>query len=550
MEIRPSSTPGLWCLSHPGFSPVLRDLARLIPGMSWAPEERSWRGSADAVEALGSLILARKIILNGMPLLQKEKVLKEPFAVIATKGKGGLVARKYQLEGVRFLLNRGKQGCILALGLGLGKTLVATLGMRALGYRSVVVCPAAVKGTSIEAKSWRRELSIWYPKAKLFFPEGVGPKKITEVPEGTDVVVINYDILYAWIESILRWGPKIAILDEGHILSGKESRRSQACAMLLNAVLFRWMLTGTPLLNYPKDLWGIVSGLCPGRFGDPEKGFFRMMARYADAHQVEIEAIGKTVWDFKGISNAPELKQRFSWFMLKKQMSDPDVAMELPPKVRIITWLDLGRKSSASRRPIAATNKRELRAALDAAADAKLEPVMKILLSEGYASGGRVIFCWRKAVTQFVAESYRAAGFDKVEIITGEVSQKEREKRIARARATEGILAVTIDSCGLGIDLTFASQGDFVEFIYEPWKFVQAEGRLHRFGQSRNTLLRYFAMPGSADELIIEKVVGKLSNIEAIVGATDEEKSLREKLAGGDLSEEDILKDIFAGVGT
>jgi SWI/SNF-related matrix-associated actin-dependent regulator of chromatin subfamily A-like protein 1 len=550
MEIRPLTPDGSkFGISHIGFSLVLRDLSRLVPGMTWDAAAKSWVGAPDAVEAVGNLILARGISLKGMERIAAAKPLRETMHVVATKGKGDLVARKYQLEGVQFLLNRGRLGCILGFSMGLGKTAVGTLAARALGQHTVIVCPASVKGVTVEARSWRRDLSIWYPKAKLFFPEGVTERKITAVPPGTDVVVINYDILYAWIDSILAWEPYIACLDEGHITSGKDSRRSLACAELRAAVSHCWILTGTPMLNRPKDLWGVLCILCPGRFGDPIKGFFNFHKRYAGAHQVEIEAIGKTVWDFSGISNAEELKQRFSWLMLRKQMTDPDVAMELPPKVRVISWVEMKKSGSRSSSRMA-TNKRELRAALDAAADAKLGPVMKTLVSEGYAPGGRVVACWRKAVCSMVAESYRAAGLMRVEIITGEVSQREREKRIARARSGEGILVVTIDSCSMGIDLTFASQCDVIEFVYEPWKLVQLEGRLHRFGQTKSTLFRYFAMAGSADELIISRVIGKLGNIEAIVGVTEEEKSLREKLSGGEMSEDDILKDIFAGVET
>ncbi len=358
MEIK-VFTDGRFALAHPGFSPVLRDLARLIPGMSWDPEVRAWVGSPDAVEATANLLLARKIEVRGIALLSQAKTLREPMAVIASKGKGGLTARKYQLEGVRFLLNRGREGCILAFTMGLGKTPTGTLAARALGYRTVIVCPASVKGVTKEARSWRRDLGIWYPKAKLFFPEGVSPKKITAVPEGTDVVVINYDILYAWLESLIAWGPKVLGLDEGHIMSGKNSRRSQAVAELRAVVSYCWIFTGTPMLNKPKDLWGILCALCPGRFGDPEKGFFKMMLRYCGATQVEIEAIGKTVWNFDGISNAPELKRRFEWFMLRKQMSDPDVAMELPPKVRLISWVEMAKRSARTSNRVA-TNKREL----------------------------------------------------------------------------------------------------------------------------------------------------------------------------------------------
>ena len=547
MEVK-SLPDGRFSLSHPGFSPVLRDFCRLVPGMTFDYDLTAWVGYPDAVEAVANMFLARKVEVKGYALLAQAFALREPMAVVASKGKNGEKARKYQLEGVKFLLNRGKAGAILGFGLGLGKSSVACLAARALSQRTVIVCPASVKGTTEDAKSWRRELSIWYPKAKLFFPEG-GPKKVTAVPPGTDVVVINYDILYAWVDALIAWQPKILNLDEGHITSGKDSRRSMAIAELRAVVAYCAILTGTPMLNKPKDLWGVVSVLCPGRFGDPVKGFFKFAARYCNAHQVEIEAIQKTVWNFDGISNAPELKRRFEWFMSRKQMSDPDVAMELPPKVRVISWVELPKvKARTSNR--VATNRRELRAALDAAADSKLPGVIKTLIADGYAPGGRVVATWRKAVASAIAESYRAAGLTKVEIISGEVAQKEREKRIARARTSEGILVVTIDSCSMGIDLTHASQCDVVEFVYEPWKLVQLEGRLHRFGQTKSTLFRYFAMASSADELIVSKVVEKLGSIEAIVGVTAEEKSLREKLSGEELSEDDILADIFAGVGT
>jgi SNF2 family DNA or RNA helicase len=547
MEIQPLDG-GLFSISHSSFSPALSRAAKTIPGIRSA--NRSFVGFPDAIEAVANLLLEQRLRFEpgkGPEVLEKAK-RKDVTGLVAIAEKD---LRKYQLGGVRFLLNTGKQGCILAFQMGTGKSATATRAARALNRNTVIVCPAAVKGVSVDTRSWRRELHLWWPKAKVFFPEGV--KHTSEIPLDAQAIVINYDILYAWLSAILKWRPKVAILDEGHILSGtqsepsKKSRRGLACESLLLACEYRWMLTGTPLLNYPKDLWGIVSALCPGRFGPPD-GFFKYGYRYCGAHKKLIEAIDKTVWDFSGYSHEAELKARFGWFMLRKQMSDPDVAMELPPKVRMVKWIEPRKRGRGSSRAI--HNRRELRAALDAASDAKLEPVAQLLVKEGYSPGGVVIFCWRKAVVDFIAEAYRSAGLTNVEIITGEVPQKTREKRIAKSRSTSGVLVVTIDSCGLGIDLTHASRGDFVEFVHEPWKFTQAESRIHRFGQERNTALRYFAMSGSADELIIDRVVNKLEVIDAVVGASDEEKSLQAKLAGEGLSEEDILKDIFAGVET
>jgi SNF2 family DNA or RNA helicase len=295
------------------------------------------------------------------------------------------------------------------------------------------------------------------------------------------------------------------------------------------------------MLNRPKDLWGLLQTISPGRFGSETDGFFRYALRYCDAHKVEIEAIHKTVWDFSGISHEAELRARLSWLMLRRQLSDPEVRLDLPPKTRNIIWLEGNKKPKR----FSLTNRQELRAALDASADAKLPAVIETLINDGWETP-RVVFCWRKSIVAAIAESYRAAGAPSVEVITGDVAPKEREKRIARARS--GILVVTIDSCGVAIDLSHAPYADFVEFVHEPWKFIQAEARVHRFGQQAKTVVRYFAQAGSADELIIENVVGKLEAIGAIVGSSDEEKSLQKKLSGEGFSEESVLESIFAGV--
>lgn len=534
MEIRPLSD-GLFALSHPGFSPALNRAARSIPGMR--QQGRMWIGYPDAVEATASLLLAQKLRFD----LQKgpadvfpkfKAIIDPPLIPIAEKDLRG-----YQLEGVKFLINRGKTGALLGDSPGLGKTAQGIVAARALNSPTVVVCPSFARGV------WRRELGKWWPKLKpdeIFFPEGV--KKTSIVESTIKLVVIHYDILYAWLEKILDWGPRVVIFDEGHILSSEKSRRSAACRELARASEYRWVLTGTPMLNRPKDLWGLLQTISPGRFGRDDQ-FFAYALRHCAAHKIEIEAIQKTVWDFSGISHEDELRTRLSWLMLRRQLSDPEVALDLPPKTRNIVWLEGNKKQKS----FSLTNRRELRAALDSAADAKLPTVIETLINDGWDSP-RVVFCWRKSVVSAVAESYRAAGAPSVEVITGDVLPKERERRIAKAR--EGILVVTIDSCGVAIDLSHAPYADFVEFVHEPWKFIQAEARVHRFGQQSMTVVRYFAQSGSADELIIDNVVSKLEAIGAIVGSSDEEKSLQKKLSGEGFSEEDILKDIFAGVET
>ena len=67
--------------------------------------------------------------------------MRDPIIPIAEKG-----LRDYQKLGVRFLITRGAEGCMLADDMGLGKTATAITAARALKSKTLVVCPQYVRG--------------------------------------------------------------------------------------------------------------------------------------------------------------------------------------------------------------------------------------------------------------------------------------------------------------------------------------------------------------------------------------------------------------------
>ena len=284
---------------------------------------RGFAGWGDSLEAVISEVRGKvhEELLNP-DHLDTRVVGQRQFSV------GGL--RKYQVEGVHFLLE--KRAAILADDMGLGKSAQALTAARVLGLKTVIVCFKYAKGVWGGSEG---EISKWWPHAKVDSLEG---SKLHRLDPSTDVALIHYDVLHHWVLELTQWGAQVLIVDEAQAIAGEDSRRAKAIRALALECPYRFFLTGTPMPNRPRDLWNILDTLHPGRWGN----FYAFGMRYCGGHKVEIPEIGKTVYDFNGVSHPEELASRLKWVMLRR--AKQEVALELPPKTRQVVWLDTGTK--------------------------------------------------------------------------------------------------------------------------------------------------------------------------------------------------------------
>ena len=102
--------------------------------------------------------------------------------------------------------------------------------------------------------------------------------------------------------------------------------------------------------------------------------------RYCGGHKVEIPEIGKTVYDFNGVSHPEELASRLKWVMLRR--AKQEVALELPPKTRQVVWLETGTKGHARGKRV--FPRKTIREILNKTTDAKIEQGIELVA--GHAS--------------------------------------------------------------------------------------------------------------------------------------------------------------------
>ena len=147
-----------------GYSNALREVCRQIPGVKFDHALRGFAGWGDSLEAVISEVRGKvhEELLNP-DHLDTRVVGQRQFSV------EGL--RKYQVEGVHFLLE--KRAAILADDMGLGKSAQALTAARVLGLKTVIVCFKYAKGVWGGSEG---EISKWWPRCQSQIHSAPGSK--------------------------------------------------------------------------------------------------------------------------------------------------------------------------------------------------------------------------------------------------------------------------------------------------------------------------------------------------------------------------------------
>ena len=152
------------------------------------------------------------------------------------------------------------------------------------------------------------------------------------------IVIISYDMAATFVESRrLKAGDfNFVIADESHQMKNLDAKRTKYCVPLLQRARHALLLSGTPALNRPKELFSQIA--CVNRTLFPDyKDFTR---RYCAAREMPWG------WDDNGSSNGAELNGILEREVLLRRLKS-EVLRDLPPKSRRVFTVALAPKSAA-----------------------------------------------------------------------------------------------------------------------------------------------------------------------------------------------------------
>lgn len=153
------------------------------------------------------------------------------------------------------------------------------------------------------------------------------------------IVITNYETMLCkeFVEMITEWNPEMLICDEVHYCKNRAAKRSKAVIKLANKTMYRYILTGTPILKNVEDLFSQFLILDNGlTFG---KNFNVFRAKYmTDANA----AFANSQNYFPKWETRPEMYDELTQHIYKKTMRvTKEECLDLPPFLEETRWVSM-----------------------------------------------------------------------------------------------------------------------------------------------------------------------------------------------------------------
>ncbi|EOD26547.1 hypothetical protein EMIHUDRAFT_205633 [Emiliania huxleyi CCMP1516] len=449
-----------------------------------------------------------------LPIQHKEDVERR-LAQLKETGAGLM---PHQREAVEFVVGNRLRG-LVADDMGLGKTVTA-IGVLAHAdvWPALVLCPSSVK------YNWRAELLRW-------LPEQLSPAKVQVVDKGEDslsadasVVIATYDGARARAQRTGELNRFRAIVcDESHNLKSPEAQRTRALLPLVRRAVAAVLLSGTPALSRPYELWTQASAIAPTVF--PPGGLEEFGNTYCGGR----DDFNK----FSGATNLGELEEKLRRHVMVRRTKDV-MLRSLPPKIRsrarLKEKLNLRRRLDRLLETVGHDEVVEWegeRCSREQLQNIQRNMTTELWLDEHADDEKVLVFAHHAPMLDAMRDALKRRGVllmprlgaspvtcsepshDRRGVslmrIDGTTSAKKRMDLVqafqdTRAPGSPRVALLSINAAGVGITLTAAHHVIFAELSWTPGVLEQCVDRVHRLGQRAASVEIAYLVYGPFDD--------------------------------------------------
>ena len=460
---------------------------------------------------------------------------------------------RFQKQGIIFGIKKFSR-LLIADEMGVGKT-VQAIGLSSLYQKDwpvLVICPSSLKF------AWRDEVTQWLSEILDKNEIQVIKNSKNEFKSDMKYYIISYDLSVRMIDKIIEKKFQYIIADEAHYLKSRTAKRTISLTPILQRAKRVVLLTGTPILAKPMEIFPLLHILRPDKF----KSFKEFGTRFCDPKIIRFGIV-----DWSGSSNSRELNSILNKLMIRRLKKD--VLSQLPPKKRqkieiatdskILKKLKLVmEKSSKKFEKLLGTQieleklginiddlkteKEKEEEKNNKEKDSEEESILN-RFSKAYSMTGEaklpgiidyvnylvdnsckfLIFAHHTEILDAIEEVIIK---DKISYIRidGKVAVEKRQDLVNKFQNEEDCLVaiLSITACATGLTLTKASTVVFAELHFTPSIMIQAEDRAHRIGQESGCVnIHYLFGAETLDVLLFRK----LNEKQNIVSTTLDNKS-------------------------
>jgi len=437
----------------------------------------------------------------------------------------------HQREGLAFILHH-EHSCLLADEMGLGKTLTAISAAQFLPGRVLVVCPASARVV------WKQEVHAWTTEGSVILAPGDDP----ELLDGDEkYVIVAYSGLQKYGDALAKLRFDLVILDESHYVKSRGALRTRLVEEKLLKIPRRLILSGTPVMNEPKEIRTQLAFVHPDEWSDTA-WFGR---RFQQPWKQGTPDVRQQVLS--------RLREYLDGVMLRreKRQALPDLPeknlhvrrLELPEAARrayeeqedeFRDYLHEHEEDALTRGM--AQTAGHLEHLKQAVLIGKLPLIVreiKTMLDE--PTEKVVVFCHYREPIKALAKELAEYG---VVTLTGSSKADERERSVSSFQKDKDVrvfIGQTV-AAGIAVTLTAARHAVFCDLEWNPALHRQAMDRIHRKTQTRDVEVHFFLAEDTVEEDIAEVLEEKTEMMDMLLegragsgfGLRDKEVAQRE----------------------
>ncbi|XP_048735505.2 DNA annealing helicase and endonuclease ZRANB3-like [Ostrea edulis] len=438
----------------------------------------------------------------------------------------------FQRDGIRYALEKNGR-CLIADEMGLGKTLQAL----SVAYIYKAEWPLLIIVPSSLRFCWVEEIEKWFPDTS---PEDIFMVQTGNNASGIQnrkIVITTYGLLSKTtskvvLEALTNQSFQVVIVDESHYIRNIKTASCKAISPLIRSANRRILLSGTPSLSKPVELFSQIDAICPNTFGS----WWTYTAHFCDARIQYIGKIRKRNVD--GASNLEELQKKLKDVLMIRRMKD-DVLTQLPAKQRQQILFQL--KDSPVTKSIEKTF-HELKSSMKKD-HCQVDNVYRMATSDGFSgntlsliqklyqlSGEAKIGAAREYVAmlcdsknlKFLVFAYHHAMMNGLQQtlmdhnvkfirIDGDTKPSDRQLYVQQFQSDPDtrVAILSILAAGVGLTFTKATLVVFAEMYWTPGVLIQCEDRAHRIGQTSCVSVHYLVAKDTMDEWVWSAVCRK-----------------------------------------
>ena len=347
--------------------------------------------------------------------------------------------------------------------------------------RNIFICPSGLK------LNWEREFVTWAGVGKVYVVSGT-PKKRAEIYGNyamckNATLIIGYETLRNDVEILLKQVKKFDLLiaDEAHRLRNFKTKQSKAVYKIGKVSKHCYPLTGTPAVNHPSDVFGILKLLRPSKF----TSFWNFVDRYFGYYETqwgrELSALRKDrVEEFQGMLNVMSVQRKRAEVMAwLPKITIRDIELEMDKKqAKLYNEIFVYNVLNGDIIPNAITQITRLR---QASVDPNLigvktkSPKLEFIKEYIKDNPNEKIMVF-SMFTSFLDRVKKE--LPQAQMLTGKQSQVEKQRSVDRIqKGSAKLLLANIIAGGVGWTLDKVDTMIFTDWSYVPAEMEQARDR-------------------------------------------------------------------------